>query len=105
MPTLRKYEAMYSNKGESDFSFMKPSLMSDVVYLNRKSGMSHEEIMNLPYGVFLKYIDYHQVMDLMETPEGRERLMWFNRLQTTDADISRLRSLGGYKAENKAGDE
>lgn len=94
-----------TKQGESvSFSSNNNSSMSNVVYLNRKSGMSHEEIMNLPYGVYLKYIEQHIYMDLMETEEGREYLQQVKRLQVKDADLTSLRSMAGYTAKQKGGE-
>lgn len=86
-------------EGSDSFSFDNTSSMNNVVYLNRKSGMSHEEIMNLPYGIYLKYIEQHIYLDLMETEEGREYLAKMKRLSSKSADISAIRSMTGYQAK------
>lgn len=59
--------------------------------------MSHPEIMGLSYALFLSYLKHNQIMDLQETPEGREYLAKVERLSTKEADLDSLRRLSGYQ--------
>jgi hypothetical protein len=61
--------------------------------------MGYEQIVNLPYSIFLSLMKHNQMMDLEETPEGRDYLDKLRRLNTTEADLGSLRKLAGYKVE------
>lgn len=76
--------------------------MENITYLNRKTQMSHTEIMNLPYCLFLSYLKHNKIMDLQETEAGREYLSKCERLKVTTPDLSKLRQATGYKT--KAGE-
>lgn len=76
-------------------------MMENIAYLNMKTRMSHTEILNLPYAIFLSYLKHYQMFDLMSTPEGREYLEKVERLKQTTPDFNKLRKVSGYK---KAGD-
>ncbi|MGX1902433.1 hypothetical protein ACT3HK_13955 [Thermolongibacillus altinsuensis] len=75
--------------------------MEKVAYLNMKTRMSHTEIMNLPYAIFLSYLKHYQMFDLMSTPEGREYLEKVERAKQTEPDFAKLRKVSGYKAGEK----
>lgn len=75
--------------------------MEKIAYLNMKTRMSHTEIMNLPYAIFLAYLKQYQMFDLMSTPEGREYLEKCERAKQTEPDFAKLRQVSGYKAGEK----
>ncbi|AMV11524.1 hypothetical protein GT3570_11380 [Geobacillus thermoleovorans] len=93
MPSLPGEE----RKGSDGIEFMEK-----IAYLNMKTRMSHAEIMNLPYAIFLSYLKHYQMFDLMSTPEGREYLEKVERLKQTSPDFAKLRKVSGYK---KAGEK
>jgi hypothetical protein len=76
--------------------------MPNVAYLNRKTHMGYEQLLNLPYPIFLSLLRENQIMDLKETEEGRKYLAQIERLNVTTPDFNKLRSKGGYK---KAGEK
>lgn len=75
--------------------------MEKVAYLNMKTRMSHTEIMNLPYAIFLSYLKQYQMFDLMSTSEGREYLEKVERVKQTEPDFAKLRKVSGYKVGEK----
>jgi hypothetical protein len=75
--------------------------MEKVAYLNMKTRMSHTEIMNLPYAIFLSYLKHYQMFDLMSTEEGREYLEKVKRIKQTEPNFAKLRKVSGYKAGEK----
>jgi hypothetical protein len=80
--------------------------MSDITYLNEKSKMPYDEIMNLPYGVFLSLVEQHTIQDLMQSEDGRALMEKVKRFKNPrkQADLSAIRSFGGYqKAIKKEG--
>ncbi|WP_117161433.1 hypothetical protein [Paraliobacillus sp. X-1268] len=81
-------------------------LLSDVTYLSRKMHISPNDIWELPHSHFLAYVRHNWIFDLQETEEGREYLEKAERYQNprTKADISAIRSFGGYSGE-KAGEK
>jgi hypothetical protein len=76
--------------------------MEKIAYLNMKTRMSHAEIMNLPYAIFLSYLKHYQMFDLMSTEEGRKYLEQVERIKQTEPDFAKLRQVSGYK---KAGEK
>jgi|GEM_PF-2477921 len=94
MPSLPTDEG--KARGSEGIKFMEK-----VAYLNMKTRMSHTEIMNLPYAIFLAYLKYCQMFDLMSTPEGREHLEKCERMKQTEPDFAKLRQVSGYKAGEK----
>ncbi|KOO46393.1 hypothetical protein AMD01_11190 [Priestia koreensis] len=97
MPSL----PVSNNQDEAAFFAKGTELMNDIAFLNRKSGMSHQEIMSLPYGIYLSYIKQNTIAELMETQEGREYLATCQRVQQKTPDLAKLRGNTGYK---EAGD-
>lgn len=77
-------------------------IMEKFAYLNMKTGMSHNELMNLPYKVFLSYLKHYQIFDLMSTEEGQKYLEQVERAKKTEPDFAKLRQVTGYK---KAGEK
>ena len=93
--------------GKSDGqALLAKSGMADITFLNRKSGMSYDEILNLPYGVFLSLVEQHTINDLMQSEEGREMVDKIRKFKNPrkHADISAIRNFGGYAAVEKEGD-
>ncbi|MEH6957216.1 hypothetical protein [Neobacillus drentensis] len=76
-------------------------VLPNITYLNRKTGMGYEQLMNLQYPIFLALLREHYILDLKETPEGREFLNQVERLKVTSPDFSKLKQLSGYQ---KAGE-
>ena len=91
MPSLPTDEGKARGSQEIEF-------MEKIAYLNMKTRMSHTEIMNLPYAIFLAYLKHYQMFDLMSTPEGREYLEKVERIKQTEPDFEKLRKVSGYKA-------
>jgi hypothetical protein len=79
--------------------------MEDLTYLNRKSGMDHYMLLNLSYPIFLSYLKHHRIIDLQKTEEGREYLEKVRKYQNPrkHADLSAIRSLGGYSTKETGG--
>ncbi|MEC1772838.1 hypothetical protein [Schinkia azotoformans] len=73
--------------------------MENIAYLNRKTQMSHNEILNLAYALFLSYLKHNKVMDLQETEAGREYLAKCERMKVTIPDFAKLKQATGYKAK------
>lgn len=94
MPHLPVSGGDRGNSKVNDIEFME-----NVAYLNRKTHMSHMEIMNLPYGLFLSYLKHNKVMDLQETEAGREYLAKCERLKVTTPDFAKLKQATGYKTK------
>ena len=61
--------------------------------------MSHNEIMNLGYALFLSYLKHNKVMDLQETEAGREYLAKCERLKVTTPDFGALKKATGYQTK------
>lgn len=71
--------------------------MPNIVYLTKKTGMGFNEIMKLPYTVFLSYIRENYILDMMETEEGRKHLEQIKRLNVTAPDLNKIRQLDSFK--------
>ncbi|MBP1935120.1 hypothetical protein J2Z37_005166 [Ammoniphilus resinae] len=61
--------------------------------------MGFFELMKLSYYVFLSYLKNNRIMDLQESPQGREYLAQIERLNITEPDLGSLRQLTGYKQQ------
>lgn len=94
MPSLPTDEGKARENQEIEF-------MEKIAYLNMKTRMSHAEIMNLPYAIFLSYLKHYQIFDLMSTEKGRDYLEKVERIQQTEPDFNKLRNVSGYKAGEK----
>ena len=92
MPSLPTDEG--KARGSEGIEFMEK-----IAYLNMKTRMSHTEIMNLPYAIFLAYLKQYQMFDLLSTQEGREYLEKVERIKRTEPDFAKLRKVSGYKAD------
>jgi hypothetical protein len=75
--------------------------MSDVAYLMSKANMTFDEVMNLPYGIFLSLVEQNTIQDMMQTDEGREILDKIRRFKNPrkHADLDAIRSFKGYRVE------
>ncbi|WP_226087486.1 hypothetical protein [Mesobacillus sp. S13] len=76
--------------------------MPNIAYLNRKTKMGYDELLNLPYPIFLSLLRENQILDLKETSEGREYLEKIERLNVTTPDFGKLSGLSRF---NKAGEK
>jgi hypothetical protein len=89
-----------SNKSGKSASLVSNNneLMSDFAYLVEKTKWTHDQILNLPHGVFLSYLKHFRIMDLMKTKEGQEYLEKARKYNNPrkHADLSAIRSLTGY---------
>ncbi|WML44091.1 hypothetical protein [Neobacillus sp. PS3-40] len=63
--------------------------------------MGFEQLMKLPYPIFLSFLKENRLMDLRESEDGREYLAKIDRLNVTTPDFSKLSKLSGFK---KAGE-
>lgn len=75
--------------------------MPNITYLIRTTKMGYEEVMRLPYPIFLSLLRENRILDLMEKPGGQEYLEKIERLKETSPDFNKLSKLNGFK---KAGD-
>lgn len=82
-------------------------ILEDFTYLSRNMKLSHSEIMRMPHNLYLAYLKHNRIFDLKKTEEGREYLEKARKFNNPrkHADISTIRSLGGYSAVNEEGDQ
>ncbi len=71
--------------------------MRNIVYVNIKTGMGFETIMDLPYTIFLSYLKHLRIFDIEETPEGRKMLAKSHVLSKTEPDLAKIRELKTYQ--------
>lgn len=72
-------------------------MMTNITYLTRRTMMGYEQIMELPYPIFLSYLKHNRIMDMQETPEGREYLEKIERIKVKTPDFAKLRQVSDYK--------
>lgn len=72
-------------------------IMRNIVFITKQTGMTYQEIMELPYAVFLAYLKHLRIFELEQTEEGRKLLMQTNVLNATEPDWARIRSQKVYK--------
>jgi len=77
--------------------------MPNIAYLIKESYMGYQEIMDLPYAVFLSLLKQFQVMNMLKTEEGREQLKLGNALYQTEPDLNKIRGMKEYKAIEQRG--
>lgn len=79
----------------------------DITYLSRKMCLSPNEIWQLPHSHYLAYVRHNWIFDLQQTEEGREYLEKVERYinPRRNADLSAIRSFGGYKPAQGVGDK
>lgn len=73
--------------------------MRNIAFLNKEYGMSHKDIMELPYAVFLSYLKWARIFQLEQTQEGRDALYKESAIHQTEPNLGRLRQLNGYQAK------
>jgi hypothetical protein len=74
--------------------------MANIAYLIKESHMGFNEIMDLPYAIFLSLLKQFQVMNMKQSEEGREQLKLRNSLYQTEPDLIKIRGMKGYKKED-----
>lgn len=71
--------------------------MHDITFVMSKGNMGYFDVIKLPYSVFLSIRKNLYIIDLESTPEGIDFLKDQKRLLNKDADLTRIRSLSGYR--------
>lgn len=61
--------------------------------------MSQAEVLDMRHDLFLANLKYAFLHRLNQTQEGRDYIKKAKRLQTTEPDYDRVRSVAGYKRE------
>ncbi|WP_195837954.1 hypothetical protein [Tissierella pigra] len=74
-------------------------MMRQIVYISTKTSMGFNEILQLPYAIFLGYLKQLWVLQMEETQEGRDALYKESAIHQTEPDLGRLRQLNGYQAK------
>lgn len=72
-------------------------LMPNFAYLLSKTSMNYEELMDLPYAIFLGLLKQFRLMDIQSTDEGRDLLKKSEILNIKEADLSSIRQLNSYQ--------
>jgi hypothetical protein len=82
-------------------------ILSLFAWLTKKTFLNHYQILELPHSIYLAYIKHHHIDDLEQTPEGREYLDKARRYMypRKQADLSKIREMGGYNTIQKGGEE
>lgn len=62
----------------------------------KESGMNYEEVINLPYSIYLGLYRQFYIINLESTQEGREALLAGQRMYSTKADINKIRNTKFY---------
>lgn len=71
--------------------------MRNIAYLIKSSGMGFNEIMNLPYSVFLSLLKHFRLMEIEQTEEGRKMIAKSKILDQTEPDWNRIRKIKNYR--------
>lgn len=71
--------------------------MRNLAFLIKESGMSHYELIQLPYSVFLSYLKQFRIFQLEQTEEGRKALYQSSILQQKEPQWNKIRNQDGYK--------
>ena len=87
MPQIISKGTVSNNSGAE----IEYEMMRNITYLSKEFYMGFDEIMNLPYAVFLSYLKYMQLFKLESTEEGRKALKDAEMINKTDADLTRFR--------------
>lgn len=66
-------------------------IMRNITYITKEYGMGFNEIMNLPYIVFLSYLKQARVTQLESSEEGRRALKQGEMVSKTEPDLARVR--------------
>lgn len=65
----------------------------------KESSMGYNEVMNLPYAIFLGLLKHFRIFTMMQTEEGQKVLQQEKLLSQTEPDWGRLRDQEFYKKE------
>lgn len=66
-------------------------MMRNIAFVTKEFGMGYQEIMDLPYAVFLSYLKWGRVFILEQTEKGRDLLYKESAIHQTEPDWSRVR--------------
>ncbi|MEH7416062.1 hypothetical protein V7266_12335 [Neobacillus drentensis] len=80
--------------------------MEVFTYLVRKANMTYKDILELPHSLYLATLKHNYIFDMEQTEEGREYLDKARKFANPrkHADLSAIRSFGGYNAVEKGGE-
>lgn len=73
---------------------------SELKRISRYSGLNFNEVLDLPYSIYLLYRKESWIDSWKSTEEGREFLKTLWRLQQTKADIKKIRDFQHRKEVN-----
>lgn len=77
--------------------------MRNIVFVNVKTGMGFNTILDLPFAIFLSYLKQLRIFEIEQTEEGRKALSQSNNLNKTEPDWAKIRNSKGYqKVKSKA---
>lgn len=63
--------------------------------------MGFNEVMELPYAVFLSLLKHTRILQLEETPEGQQLLSKSRLLSQTEPDWDRIRKSENYQRSSR----
>lgn len=75
--------------------------MRNIIFISKEIGMSYNEVIKLPYAVFLSYLKHLRVMQIEQTEEGRQALYKEGNLYKTEPNFNKIRNLDGYTKQVK----
>ena len=67
--------------------------MENIAFLMQKGSIGFEEVISLPYAVFLSLLKHFQLFELMKDPEYRKELHGQKLLKQTEPDWDRIKPL------------
>jgi len=67
--------------------------MGNIAFLIQKGNMGFNEVINLPYAVFLSLLKHFQMFELMKNPEYQKALEKQKYLNIKEPDWGRIRPL------------
>ncbi|TCT16406.1 hypothetical protein EDC18_102425 [Natranaerovirga pectinivora] len=76
-------------------------MMKNIVFVSKEIGIPFNEIMEMPYAVFLSYLKHLRIFQLEQTEDGRKALQQAELNQQTEPDWNRIRSEKGYAKVHK----
>ncbi len=65
--------------------------MRNVAFLTKEYGMSYQDIITLPYAVFLSYLKWARIFQIEQTEEGRDALYKNRVIDQTEPDWAKVR--------------
>lgn len=81
-----------NNKGNggssSDIEYMR-----NIVYISREFGFTFDEIMNMPFNIFLSYVRWAYQLKLEENPAFVEKLQEMEVLKQEEPEYDKLMNL------------